>query len=349
MGVLGLLLAVLVLSGTPLPGPHLKKTLGLVDSPPPTKRCVPRPDRVRGSARAVAAGARWRREPRTPEARNEAMAATAGHSVYLVGGQVLVDHRRFKSLTSVVEFQPQSRRFRRAPPLPQPLDHVLAVGYRGSVYVVGGDSNDTPSNRLWRYSPQSRRWTELARMRVARMALAGEVIGNRLYVVGGTVNDTRPPYPALEIYDFARNRWTPGPDMPTARHHLAAAALGGRLYVLGGRRLGDFSLDAFERFDPRSQRWERLRPIPQGVGALGAAATHREFIAVGGGDDHQDWVTPATWAYDPARNRWRRLPDLRVPRHAHGTAIAGDRLYVLAGAPCAGYGETDAVESLPVG
>jgi N-acetylneuraminic acid mutarotase len=139
--------------------------------------------------------------------------------------------------------------------------------------------------------------------------------------------------------------------MPTARHHLAAAALGGQLYVAGGRNREDQALDAFERFDPEAQKWERLAPLPLAVGAADAVATEDAFV-VTGGDDELSWregggyVTPAVWAYVPAESRWRRLPDLGTPRHAHAAAIAGGRVYVFGGVSCPGFGELSTVESL---
>jgi hypothetical protein len=48
------------------------------------------------------------------------------------------------------------------------------------------------------------------------------------------------------------------------------------------------------------------------------------------------------------RQRWRRLPDLSVARHSMTAAVHDGRVYVLAGAPCAGFGWTDVVESLPL-
>ncbi len=77
-------------------------------------------------------------------------------------------------------------------------------------------------------------------------------------------------------------------------------------------------------------------------------ATRDAVIAIGGGDDRQRWVTPAAWSFDPRRNRWIRLPDLRLARHGFGAAVVGQRIYVFGGAPCAGFGTTGAAESLAI-
>jgi non-specific serine/threonine protein kinase len=57
------------------------------------------------------------------------------------------------------------------------------------------------------------------------------------------------------------------------------------------------------------------------------------FLAHGGFSDRVD-------AYSPARNRWRRLPDLPVSMHHGMAAAAGGRLYVAGG-----YGESGILSS----
>ena len=52
---------------------------------------------------------------------------------------------------------------------------------------------------------------------------------------------------------------------------------------------------------------------------------------MGGGDDDEQWVTPATWALDVERNTWRRLADLNVARHGHAAAAVGPDVFVFGG------------------
>jgi Kelch motif len=150
----------------------------------------------------------------------------------------------------------------------------------------------------------------------------------------------------LEIYDMRTGRWSRGSDMPTARHHAGAAAVGGKLYVVGGRRGGKLSLAAVERYDPATDRWQRMAPLPLRVGGVAAVGAAGRVIAAGGGDDEEDWLTPATWALAPSRNRWQRLADLQVPRHGHSLAALDGVAYTFGGSPCPGYAATDAAEAL---
>jgi hypothetical protein len=203
---------------------------------------------------------------------------------------------------------------------------------------------------VWRFSPATREWTELASMPRARGGLAGAVIGDRFYAVGGASSALQ-RYPrvvrVLDVYDFRTNTWERGPSMPTPRHHLAASAVDGRLYAIGGRSNRTLAVDVVERFDPSDGTWEAVAPLPLGSGGLEAVTWQGRVIAFGGGDDSKGgWVTPATWSYDPATARWTRLADMKVPRHGFGAVIVDGRLYALGGAPCARYGRTPAVESI---
>ena len=341
-----------------LPGPSVLGALGLADAGEfdPSAPLVPcRPDLagVRVPRSPAPAPGRWEREASSPLARDELDAAVIGERVYLLGGHDQFAERRPQrrwSLDEVLAFDPKDGSYATAPSLPEPLDHAAAVAHKGNLYVAGGYSNESTSNRLWRYSPASRRWTRLAPMGQGRGGLDAAVIGDKIYAVGGKGPgfpdlDTD-PYATLEVFDIRTGRWSRGPDMPTARHHLGVAAVDGKLYAVGGREVGDLSLGAVERFDPVTEAWETLAPIPQHVGSLGVASDDDEVFATGGGDDSEGWVTPATWAYSPERRVWRRMPDLRQARHGHTAVVVGRRLRVFGGAPCDGYGGTASVESL---
>lgn len=346
-------LLALVVAGPDLPGPRFRELLGLTDTVELVP-CNPDPDRVLSPARPFPPDSdTWRREPSAPEARVEFKATTVGRLIYLTNGQ----GPEGRSQSTVLVYDPERRRYRSAPDTPIALDHTAAVRYGGDLYLIGGAQEGQPSARFLRYSPKTRRWEELSPMPRASTGLAAAVIDDRLYAVGGGPrlfpDEHVEPYTSLQIYDFETSRWTVGPDMPTARHHLAAAALGGRLYVLGGRDPDDFSLSAFERFVPGRNRWEALPPLPLGVGDLAAVSTGSAVIAIGGDEeegwmDGHGWVTPAVWSFDPGRGVWRRLPDLRTPRHGHGAAVAGGRIYVFGGSPCPGYQRISTGESLPI-
>lgn len=349
----GALLALKVLTGVgpSLPGPRIRELLGIVE---PFAPCTPSPDGVRLPTVPVSASVSggWRRERDVQVFADEEIRAVELDGVVYAGSAVRAnaDGGIFAALGTFYAYRPATGAVRRLPDMPIPADHTAVAVWNGSVYVFAGFSEARATNRVWRFSPATGRWTEMAAMPRARGGLAGAVIGDRFYAVGGASSALQ-RFPRvvrmLDVYDFRTNTWEHGPSMPTARHHLAAVAVGGRLYVVGGRSNRSLALSAVERFDPATGIWERLEPLPLGSGGLDAVAWRGRVIVLGGGDDGKGrWVTPATWSYSPATGGWSRLADMRVPRHGFGAVIAGGRLYALGGSPCALYGRSPAVESI---
>ena len=268
----------------------------------------------------------------------------------IVGTGLILRNGKLRSLDELYRFDPAQGSFQTLPSAPERVDHAAFVGYRGALYLIGGYVDDKPTAAVWRFSPRTRLWSALpadahqARRSGSRGHRREDLCGRGLFPGVGNPQSISD----LEIYDVGTGTWSRGPSMPTARHHHGAAAIGGRLVVVGGRGDDDLSLNTVEQFDPSTNRWTRLAPLPVGVGGLAVVAAAGQIVAIGGGDDDEQWVTPATWAFDPHENTWRRLADLNVARHGHGAVGVGPDVYVFGGAPCPGYGRTNAVESLRV-
>ncbi|MEX0850574.1 MAG: kelch repeat-containing protein, partial [Gaiellaceae bacterium] len=77
-----------------------------------------------------------------------------------------------------------------------------------------------------------------------------------------------------------------------------------------------------------SGAWEERAPMPLPRTEVAAATVGSEIMVLGGFTGDRGASKRAD-AYAPARNSWRRLPDLPVGLH-HTTAVgAGGKLYVL--------------------
>jgi hypothetical protein len=333
-----------------LPGPSAKSLFGDDDEVKTYPPCKPSPLTVRRPAGSVPAG-RWRAEPALPRARAELDAATLGRRAYVFGGQT-GDGSSVRTMASI---SPGGDGYSAEPGMPRRLDHTASAAHDGRLYVAGGYTDGNPTAGLFRYSPRSRRWTQLPSMRTPRGGHAAAIIGERLYVASGGPrtfpDESAAPHETLEIYDLARRRWRAGPDIPTARHHVAATSHRGKLYVIGGRTPRDFSMGTVERYDPARGRWETLPPIPFAVGSAKAVSDGEGIILTGGDEERnwaegEGWVTPAAWRSDPRVRSWRRLPDLSTARHGHAAAMLDGRLHVLGGSPCAGFARLKSAESL---
>lgn len=127
-----------------------------------------------------------------------------------------------------------------------------------------------------------------------------------------------------------RSAWRRFGDIPTPRSEVAATVHDGRIYVFGG--FG--GRNVAERYEARTDRWERLADMPVGVDHP-MAATSGDFVLVIGGNDGSGpsaRVLALQVGPETAR-RWQDRAPLPEPRAAGGAAVAADgTVYVVGGA-----------------
>jgi N-acetylneuraminic acid mutarotase len=89
----------------------------------------------------------------------------------------------------------------------------------------------------------------MASMPTARTGLAGDVVGGRLYAIGGY--SSVPPHNVIgkvEAYDPATNAWSTKSPMPTRRGYLAVGVVNRTLYAVGGINHGGHIINTVEAF-----------------------------------------------------------------------------------------------------
>jgi N-acetylneuraminic acid mutarotase len=95
--------------------------------------------------------------------------------------------------------------------------------------------------------------------------------------------------------------------MPTARQNLGVVAADGRIYAIGGtNETASTAYSTVEAYDPTSNTWSTVAPLPIAVYAMGGAATADGKIYVAGGIVGAGGVgwTAALQIYDTATNKW---------------------------------------------
>lgn len=119
---------------------------------------------------------------------------------------------------------------------------------------------------FFRYNPVTDQWTILPSPfdPENRGPYAGGVIGEKFYVMGGSVNTTKAWF---AVYDPSTNRWTPKTSLDLNRPGAATAVLQSKLYVIGGSRY-IASRHAWEPvdwnsvYDPITDAWTRRASLP---------------------------------------------------------------------------------------
>jgi N-acetylneuraminic acid mutarotase len=174
-------------------------------------------------------------------------------------------------------------------------------------------------------------WAPLHPATLERSEVAAARIGDHAYVVGGFVAPDRTTA-AVERYDLRADRWARARSLPFGLNHPAAAAYRGRLYVVGGYRAARGLTQesaALLRYDPRGNRWTRLRDMPTARAALAVAVVGGRLYAAGGAAGGRALATLEV--YDFATGRWSRRDDMPTAReHLAAVGLRG-AVYVIAG------------------
>src|SRR5437763_1066114 len=141
-------------------------------------------------------------------------------------------------------------------------------------------------------------------------------------------------------YDPASDAWTQKKPMPHPVHHAAVTVLNGKMYLFGGFDLPSAGPpgwnpvnDAWE-YDPATDGWRSLAPMPTARGGGVAAAIGGKFLVIGGAGPMPDASAPVirprqpqrslgtVEQYDPATNAWRARAPMPTPcNHMGGEAV----------------------------
>lgn len=288
--------------------------VGTEDEPERTNELGDRVETARG----------WQILRPAPSRRTEVTAAPLGRRIAVIGGFTADG-----ATTSRVDvFNTRSGRWGRLRNLPHGVNHAMAAGAGGVVYVAGGNDGRRPSRRAFAW--ERGRWRELPRMPEGRSAGGAALVGGRLYVMGGVG-----PAGLATVgfaFDLKRRRWSRVPGLRNPREHLGVAALAGRIYAVGGRTAGlDSNVGQAEVFTPKTGRWRSIRPLPTARGGMAATAVSGQVVAVGG--ENTRGTLDEVEAYDPRGGRWRALRPSPRPRHGVGVVGLRGRVYQLLGGP----------------
>jgi N-acetylneuraminic acid mutarotase len=231
--------------------------------------------------------------------------------------------------------EPVPGRWRFEPEAPKAQVESGGAAIGDTIYVAGGAR---PGNlhTVLAFDTRSRRWSEPTKLPVGLNHAAVAAHGGKLYVAGGFLEGNE----ATDIfrsYDPATNEWSKLPPMKLARGGGAAVTIGDKLYVVNGGpnpygvENPEPPVPRLEVFDFGTRTWSVAAAPPVGVHHTSAAVVDGKIYLAGG--RFVDEVSSATFSsYDPATDRWTRLPDLPQGKISSLSAVtAGGRVVVIGG------------------
>ena len=176
------------------------------------------------------------------------------------------------------------------------------------LYFSGGymNSGNLPeaTYEVWAYDYSNDRMIRKATLPIFSAEGVSGVINGKLYVLPGACDGSG--YPSAGYcgeeqtrrfyrYDPVTNSWVTRRSAPNFHRRGAAVVLNGKLYVAGGVAGFNTPVAALDVYDPTTNTWRTLAPMPKGGGAAGAGLHGKFYVVVGG----------QTYAYNPVTNQWK--------------------------------------------
>jgi N-acetylneuraminic acid mutarotase len=159
------------------------------------------------------------------------------------------------------------------------------AAYGGKIYYAGGISSGTATPRFDVYDPVANTWTQLDPMPRSREHFQAVVADGKLWAIGGRNLGINNTIAQTDAYDFATGRWETGfAPIPTQRGGYAAGVVGGDIVVMGGER-GGIARPEVQVYDPSSDSWRSLGPMPVARHGVQAAECNGGLYLAGGGTD----------------------------------------------------------------
>ncbi len=202
-----------------------------------------------------------------------------------------------------------------SPTYPARGDVAEAV-LQGNAYVIGGTGTSEDGQRVYRYARDGTR-ERVADLPISLDHAMAATLEDRIYVFGGFVFGQA----SARVFSLGLNdaRWIEHSLMPLGRAAGGAAVWGGRIWLVGGVAGNGSWLSDVWSWDGRGRWSTGFSSLPTPRDHL-AVSTYRGSICAAGGNGGER----AFECYEPARNEWTRMPDLR-------NGVIGGRAVEVAG------------------
>ena len=227
-------------------------------------------------------------------------------------------------------------------PMPGTRTAMDAESISGRIYVIGGmTGTDDPAelrHEIWSYDPVSDRWdSTLAPLHVPR-ALYGNhtcVLGNQLYVIGGTTKPAGedPGYSArMDVYDPETDHWQSRADLPVPLGSIGVCAFDGQIFVSGGINQDHQPLKSLFRYDPGTDTWHREPDMLSPRYRHSAVAVDGKLYIMGGVNDPLTTAgTKLAEVYDPLTKSWRAISSVPTQICEMASVVIDHDIYLLGG------------------
>lgn len=241
---------------------------------------------------------------------NHVGVAAVGDRLFVIGGL----GPSFSPANTVFSYDAVTGTWSRESDMPRARGAVGVAALDGKIYAAGGAPN-ARRNDFSVYDPNTDTWTILPDMPTPRDHLAAVSVAEKFLAISGRTSFPGELQDAVEAYDPASGQWTSRAPIPTSRGGIAAAVVNGLVYVFGGEGNRNISSGVFaevEEYDPGTDTWSSLAPMPNPRHGIGAAVIGGRIFIPGGGTEEGLSDSNVNDAFTPpgSKNPFSLLPDL---------------------------------------
>jgi hypothetical protein len=246
-------------------------------------------------------------------------------------------------------FDPLSNHWRRPAPPPTAVDGTGLVVWTGKEMIDwgGGCCGDAFSTG-WAFDPARNTWRKLPTSPLAPSQVPGGVwTGRELIILVSGIDPDGKPYPPsfarFAAYNPRTNTWRRLAPPPAVRFGASLIWDGRELLAVGGAGAARAGRPAQLvrvglAYNPSTNRWRRLSPMPAGRENSVSAWTGRRLLIWGGSTTAgaPPKSPPIGLAFDVAANRWSTFPRGPLSGRVSLTAVWTGRAMILWGGAISG-------------
>ncbi|NXN95531.1 KLH35 protein, partial [Rhinopomastus cyanomelas] len=175
------------------------------------------------------------------------------------------------------------------------------------------------------YQPRGRQWPALPSVPgYARAEFAACALRNDIYLSGGHISSRE-----VWVLSSQLNVWIKVACLQKGRWRHRMAPLQGKVYAVGGFD-GFCRLSSVECYDPFSNRWSAVAPLPQAASSAAVASCLNKLYVLGGAvADTAN--TDTVQCYDPEEDQWSLLSPTPFQQRCLSAVCLDNFIYVVGG------------------
>jgi N-acetylneuraminic acid mutarotase len=204
--------------------------------------------------------------------------------IFLVGGFIANVH--VGAVDRVFEYDPAYDSWRAVASLSAPRGSPVVVTLNGKIHAIAGRNVEMEMQTTHEvYDPGTDSWAFAAPIPEARDHTGIAVVEGKIHVFGGRDGATANRLGTHFIYDPKTDSWTRAASLLTPRSAGVGFYLNGRIVYAGGEckdRSIRQTFDEVEAYDPDTDSWTALTPMPAGRHAAGVVVMDDEAYIIGG-------------------------------------------------------------------